>query len=109
MDAYKEATKRARLVQSRILAIEAQHARRAYNSAVDVALAEYGDGDGRDISGVYREHFPAMVKEELRRMARIPAELEERSLTAWTIAGRRTHTWRRMWYDVRFEVKVNRL
>lgn len=109
MDAYKEAAKRARLTQSRILAIEAQHARRAYNSAVDAALDVYGDGGGALISGIHRKHFPAEVKTELRRMAQLPGELEERSLVAWKIAGRRAHTWRRMRDDVRFEVQANRL
>lgn len=87
--------KHAACVQSEILVRESVYARIAYHAAIRVAFREYGNGDGRDISGVVRDHFPEAVKTELRRMARLPAELVERSLSKWHAAGRHTHTWRR--------------
>ena len=42
-------------------------------------LAQYGNGNGKDISGIYRDHFPEPVKEQLRSIARAIAEFSYRA------------------------------
>jgi hypothetical protein len=37
-----------------------------YQDYLGRALQRYGEGDGRTISGIYRSHFPASVKNRLR-------------------------------------------
>lgn len=68
----------------------------AYQTAIKDALEIYGDGDGRLISGVVREHFPEGTKESLRFLAREAGELSSRSLVHWLASGRRSQTWRAM-------------
>lgn len=41
----------------------------AYHDLVKKALATYGNGDGHDISGIIRSHFPDDVKDRLRFLA----------------------------------------
>jgi len=40
-----------------------------YQYVIDAALKRYGDGNGRLISGVIRDHFPDNVKNRLRFLA----------------------------------------
>lgn len=102
---------------SEINLLAAEHLRMALSHAISAALREYGDGDGRLISGVYRGHFPEEVKEVLRGLNRDINTLEDSSVFKWEIAGKRMHTWRRMrdriqticnmarMYEVRLKIK----
>lgn len=42
---------------------------RHYSELCKAYVAEYGEGNGRAISGCYRDHFPHEVKDRLRNMA----------------------------------------
>lgn len=73
----------------------ARDARIGWQDAVYRALQQYGD-HGPLISGIYRDHFPAEVKDELRTLARLQTFAEDASVAHWIGgAGRRIETWRR--------------
>lgn len=56
----------------------------------------YGDGEGVLISGCYRYHFPAAVKDDLRHLAHTATDYWARSSAHWRAAGRTLDTWRQM-------------
>lgn len=64
-------------------------------SIAERAVAEYGD-DGPLVSGVYREHFPAHVKDRLRYLCQAAAEYLKAGLAHWQAAGLRPATFRRL-------------
>lgn len=85
----------AYLAEARAWADLAVEARDRYAALIDAAVATHGDGDGLLISGVYRDHFPEDVKDELRKAARRIAKAWDESAWYWRKAGRRMGTWRR--------------
>lgn len=72
----------------------ARDARVRYDQLLDAAITAYGDGNGRLISGVYREHYPEPVKDQLRAYARRVSECTDRALGYWTRGRRRVETLR---------------
>ena len=66
----------------------------AWSGTVTAALAEFGDGTGILISGVYREHFPANVKETLRILRTDGNNAIDDAAAAWRRAGRTAATFR---------------
>jgi len=75
---------------------------RQWNEEVRMAVRRWGDhgasppsgeGWGALISGVYRDHFPARVKERLRGLAHGGSWLIELSYAHWRAAGKAGHTW----------------
>lgn len=65
---------------------------RAYADLVTLALTTYGD-QGSLISGVVRDHFPNVVKDQLRQTIRLANRESARSLAHWKAAGKRFTTW----------------
>lgn len=45
------------------------HCSRAWQDLRESALTQYGDGNGKEISGSVREHFPTETRDHLRRVA----------------------------------------
>lgn len=74
--------------------VAAQYARERYDMALSCALVVHEDGDGRDISGIYRNHFPQQAKNELRFYARNISEQTHSAVACWHKAGRRIDTLR---------------
>jgi hypothetical protein len=90
-------TKQEHIDTSIALARMAQQWTNAWNETVNMAAKEYGDGDGKLISGIYRSHYPETIKNALRLMCKLGNECTDNSLKHWTIgARRRAITWRRM-------------
>lgn len=92
----------------------ARHYRALYQTAVDNAIAVYGDaapdypwmahaGDGSIIppgcrtliAGVYRRHFPHAIKAQLRALATWQTTETDHSVASWRAAGRTMATWRK--------------
>lgn len=64
-----------------------------YAAATSRAFALFGDGDGRLIAGVLRDHFPDEMKRVLRTYARSIGDCGDWSALYWQAAGKRHSTW----------------
>lgn len=62
-----------------------------WQGAVTQARKLYGEGDGVLIAGVYRDHFPAKVKDKLRSLAHTKSLLSAIAWAHWRAAGKRGH------------------
>ncbi|HPK72506.1 MAG TPA: hypothetical protein PLN93_11255, partial [Vicinamibacterales bacterium] len=60
-----------------------------WTRAIDAAVKKYGDGDGRLISGIYRNHFPESVKAKLRALAWATSDLHSASFAHYKASGKR--------------------
>lgn len=60
----------------------------AWSHTVDGAIAQFGDGSGVLISGVYRDHFPETVKATLRILRNDGNSAIDDARAAWRRAGR---------------------
>lgn len=90
---FSECDKRGHLaVADQALGLKAKLETR-WGRAVDSALAEYGDGNGRLISGVVRDHFPEKVKNRLRLYAHSASKAGDVGHAHWAAAGKRTPFW----------------
>jgi hypothetical protein len=65
-----------------------------YDAAMTAAFAKYGDGDGREISGVGRSHFPSAVKDNLRTLVRRFHAAQDEVGAAWHNIHPRTDFYR---------------
>src|SRR5512146_1964571 len=74
----------------------ANEARIEYARILDAAIADYGDGNGRNISGIYREHFPEDIKRQLRQQLATLNLCNHNAAVCWRKAGRRMDTFRRL-------------
>jgi hypothetical protein len=63
---FPELTRTAHKTRAATFLAKSKKFDKVYASLVKKALAQYGDGNGHLISGVYRDHFPELVKEKLR-------------------------------------------
>ncbi len=73
-----------------IMALASDAALAEWNKLVADAVQRYGDGDGRLISGVYREHFPEETKEALRYLAHFANDATSASAFHHYATGSRT-------------------
>lgn len=67
---------------------------RMWNATREIAENLYGDGSGVLISGVYRDHYPESMKDDLRTLAHDATRYYDRSLAHWLASGKRIETWR---------------
>ena len=85
-------------LSSEFLALMACY-RRLYRDLLKTAEALYGDGNGQLISGVYRDHYPNWVKDQLRQAIGKANDYGDRSAAHWVAAGRRIYTWREVYRE----------
>jgi hypothetical protein len=71
-------------------------------SAVATAIENHG-WHGPLISGVEQDHWPADVKDALRRNARAISRAMDNANNEWRKAGKRQHTFNRLLADYRVE------
>lgn len=74
---------------------QAYVASRLHSQMAETFIAAYGDGNGDQISGSVRDHFPTEVKDALREVARSVTKCLSDSREAWRRAGRTHATWMR--------------
>lgn len=87
---FPEWTKADHREAAEIMALASDAALAEWNKLVADAVQRYGDGDGRLISGVYREHFPEETKEALRYLAHFANDATSASAFHHYATGSRT-------------------
>lgn len=50
---------------------------RRHDRLIRNGIEDFGDGNGKDVSGIGRDHFPDSLKDELRRTARNVRDLTD--------------------------------
>ena len=73
---------------------DAYRAHRRWQRAIQAARREHGDGNGVLVSGIYRDHFPADVKDALRALVDASNRALCDAQMAWRQTGRTTRTFR---------------
>ena len=75
---------------------QAQQTRQHYDDLLQAAILSHGDlPPGKSaISGIYAEHFPESIKNDLRTYAHNIGVQIEQAYALWRKAGRRMHTLR---------------
>jgi hypothetical protein len=86
---FPELTKADHLRLSREFEQKEKEMMKRWIRNVDLAMLTYGDGNGRLISGVVRDHFPEKVKDKLRALAHEGVEYGDAARAHWKASGKR--------------------
>ncbi len=86
-------TKEDHRAAAQLMSVAAQAAESEWNKLVESSVRRHGNGDGRLISGIYREHFPEETKDTLRYLARFASDAGSASVFHHHATGART-PWR---------------